>query len=672
MNYNDEKLRSEPDFSSTDTVIMNTQELEEKLRQAREQAIQEMVERGGFVIPPDDGAEGFDTDDGGTADDVTVAEQTVRDDSIYRETAMDSMPVRSYERPQRIEAEREPGYEPEQDYGVSDRHKKAKKIIIICIAALLAVALILTAVILIKKSGSAGKYEESYRHAQEYYYDGEYDDALTELFKAIEIERSDECLLLMSQCYEAKGDYASAIEILEGSNSGSSVISKRLQQLRDAKEELESGKIVHIGDKDYPVDSTSLDLSGKKLTSDDLKDISKLTELTTLKLGRNKLDDISCLKGLSQLVSLDLSYNKISDTSPLVSLTSLKTLHLDSNSIEDFSPLARLSGLTTLTIAGMEISTTQLKALQTALPGCNIYTDKTKEDVVDVQLGGKTFKSDVTELDLSGCGISDISALSVCTKLQSLVLSGNSIKDLSPLADMADLIYLDVSDNSISSISLLMSMTKLEYLNVSGNSISSITALSELSLLQKLILNGNELKSFAALSELTALKTLELRDTGLEDSDLQSLYELKKLKTLNIEDNDGLTQAGVDALQKKLSSCSITHSNLGKITLGGRMYDTSSEKINASSLGITDISPCAKLTGIKSLDLSNNKISDISALSGLTTLEVLDLSYNKITDITPLLSLKNLNELYLNGNSLSAEQIDTLRSSLNCAIISAD
>ena len=51
----------------------------------------------------------------------------------------------------------------------------------------------------------------------------------------------------------------------------------------------------------------------------------------------------------------------------------------------------------------------------------------------DISFGGATFKSDVTELDLSGMGLRDISALSSCKELKRLNLSNNEISDLSPL-----------------------------------------------------------------------------------------------------------------------------------------------------------------------------------------------------------------------------------------------
>ena len=552
-------------------------------------------------------------------------------------------------------------------------HRRKKKLIIICAAVVAALALLLVLILALKRGGETQEYRTAYEKAQTYYYDGEYDKALEKLREAMAINKTDECLLLMSQCYEAKYDYVNAIAILESSNSDSESIKKRIELLKKAKEEYDSGKVVLICGEQYDVETTVLDLSGKGVRSGRLADVGKLTQLTSLKLSDNKLTTLDFLEPLEKLVSLDLSNNEITDISALAGLKSLRTLHLDGNDIEDFTPLYGLNKLTMLTICDIEIKESQLKQLKERLPGCVIYSDAAKEDIIDITLGGKTFKSNVTELDLSGSGVKDISLLSVCTKLTKLDLSDNSISDISALVDIPGLTELDLSNNSISDISPLVSMTKLTTLDLSNNSIKSVAALKELTKLTELQIGGNKLGSFTVVGKLTALKTLGLNDTGLKDSDLSSLYTLKDLKKLNIEDNGALTESGVSALQKKLPGCTISHSELARsIELGGKSFPSDSETVEATDLGLTDISRVSGFTNVKHMDLSKNQISSVSALSSLTSLESLDLSDNKITDVSALHSLKNLKQLWLGGNNLSAEQIDALRAALPDCYISVE
>ena len=475
----------------------------------------------------------------------------------------------------------------------------------------------------------------------------------------------------MSQCYEAKCDYVNAIAILESSGSGSDVIKKRIEFLEEAKERYESGQVVLICGEQYDIKTTVLDLSGKGIHSGRLSDIGRLTELTSLKLANNEITELEFLTPLEKLVSLDLSNNQITDITPLAQLKKLRTLHLDNNDIKDFSPLYDLSELTMLTIGGIEVSQSQIKELKTRLPGCLIYNDEANTDIVEVHLGGKTFKSDVTKLDLSDCSITDLSALSVCTSLEELRLSGNYIRDIGPLLDIPKLRVLDLSNNMISDIRPLMSMTTLEHLNLAGNKISSITALSQLKQLKELVLNGNDIDGTQNLAKLSALKILGLKDTGISDADLERLYNLKNLTVLALENNPDITESGVNQLKKKLPQCKVTHSEFEKkIVLGGKEFSASTESVDASSLGISDISAAAGFKSVRHLDLSNNVISSVTALSSLKTLETLDLSDNNIGDVSPLYSLKNLKMLHIEQNGLSAEQVSELRAALpDCTII---
>lgn len=546
-----------------------------------------------------------------------------------------------------------------------------KRVIIICGIAVAVLALMLVGTLLLKNSAQNKEYEQAYMQAQLLYYDGKYDEALEQLRNAMAIDKTDDCLLLMSQCYEAKYDYVNAIAILESSSSGSDVIKKRIEFLMEAKDRYESGQVVLICGEQYDIKTTVLDLSGKGIHSGRLSDIGRLTELTSLKLANNEITELEFLTPLEKLVSLDLSNNQITDITPLAQLKKLRTLHLDNNDIRDFSPLYDLSELTMLTIGGIEVSQSQIKELKTRLPGCLIYNDEANTDIVEVHLGGKTFKSDVTKLDLSDCSITDLSALSVCTSLEELRLSGNYIRDIGPLLDIPKLRVLDLSNNMISDIRPLMSITTLEHLNLAGNKISSITALSQLKQLKELVLNGNDIDGTQNLAKLSALKILGLKDTGISDADLERLYNLKNLTVLALENNPDITESGVNQLKKKLPQCKVTHSEFEKkIVLGGKEFSASTESVDASSLGISDISAATGFKSVRHLDLSNNVISSVTALSSLKTLETLDLSDNNIGDVSPLYSLKNLKMLHIEQNGLSAEQVSELRAALpDCTII---
>ena len=510
-------IKETNDFDSK-TVVVNQEEIDELLRLSSEAPT--VLDRAKPLFEPEVEAILRETD--GYEAEPTVEPET---ESPLQEQETREEPAAQENAPTAAEIV------------AAQKAKKKKRAVIICVSTVAVLAAILAALLIFRSGNDQREYDECYAKAQTYYSDGDYDKALDELRQAMGIDKTDECLLLMSQCYEAKHDYVNAIAILESSSSDSSSIKRRIQKLEAEKEEYDKSQTVQLCGSEFPVNATEIDLSGKSIRSSRLKDIERLTELTSLKLADNDITELDFLRGLTKLVSLDLSDNSIEDLSPLADLTSLRTLHLDNNEdIEDFEPLYGLDELTTLTITGIEIGEKQLEELKEALPGCIIYSEEATIDVVDVKLGGKTFKSDVTELDLSNCGITDISALSVCINLERLNLSGNYIRDISCLVDLPALKSLNLSNNKLSDVRPLMSLTALEYLNLEKNGITSVTALAELSNLKELQLGGNQLKSFVSIAKISSLKTLGLDNTGLTDTDLEDLYDLKSLTMLSIKD----------------------------------------------------------------------------------------------------------------------------------------
>ena len=97
--------------------------------------------------------------------------------------------------------------------------------------------------------------------------------------------------------------------------------------------------------------TTNLTLSNQPVSDEDMAEIAKLVNLTSLSISRCGLKDITQLKNLTKLTWLALDRNQISDITPLENLTNLKALYLFDN----------------------QISYEQLEWLRKALPDCEIY-----------------------------------------------------------------------------------------------------------------------------------------------------------------------------------------------------------------------------------------------------------------------------------------------------------
>ena len=551
-----------------------------------------------------------------------------------------------------------------------------KGLILTVVGALLVVAIIVIAVVLMQRSGG-DVYGDNYSSAMEHYIAGEYNEAIDAGRLAYAENPTEEAALIIARSYAGLGDYESAVATLEewvGAHGGGEEAASLLEEYRGMLDggEDDENKLTLAGEE-YTIVSGSLTVTGKALSAADLQSVAGHTELTSLSLNGCSITDISALSALTGLTTLSLEDNDITDLAPLSGLRSLTALYLGGNDgIASLEPLYSLTKLATLDITGREISSEEFDELQKALPDCNILSDE--PTATEISLGGKTFTSDVTELDLSNCGITDISALAECTQLETLNLSGNSISSISALASMPRLRALDISGNAVTSLSPLIALTSLESLNASGNQISTVSALAGHTALTSLNLDGNPLSGIEALSGLTGLTELSLKNAGIDDADIPVLQTLTGLASLDLDGNESISAEAADALRSSLPNCNITiPEDIYVVNLGNGSYETGAAYVDASGQevkslqgvehftnlqvlvlsrnpGIDISNASALLGGVQSLALADCGLTDVSALSGLTQLLTLDLMLNDISDVTPLRYLTCLTELHLSMN----------------------
>ena len=620
-----------------------------------------------------------------------VKESTGRSRVTVREVGSGERPapaVKYTTAPKKAEPKRVPASKPVPAAARKDEKRGISKEALYVLTAVAAALLVLAVAVLIRNVSDGREYEKYYSAALSAYDCGDYSNALSYLRKAETRSSTEECALLMADCYTAQKNYDKALELLHSLNVRREAVSSRIRSIEQKQKEAAEVEKLVIAGKSVPITSTGIVLDGIYLDSRVLGDLQKLYALDNLSASGCGLSDIRSVSALGGLTTLNLSDNMITDVSPLAVLTNLRTLYLDNNPIDDLSPLCSLTNLTSLSIKGMEITENELATLSAALPNCAIHSEAAVKDVSDITLGGVTFKNSVTELDLSGHGIRDISVLCACTALNRADLSGNSISDLSPLMDIPGLMWLSLADNSVTDLSPLMGISSIANLDLSRNSVSSTVPLSMLNGLVELHLAGNPIRNFSGLRRLMSLETLDLSDTGMTANDLAELYELKSLRLLTIEDNDGLSSESVAKLKEALPNCTVRHSELTvSASFGGMRFTNDIKNMDISGMDVDDISALADfaeleklvcgsnrigniyvlqyLTRLSYLDLSANEVEDATVLSMLGGLEYLDLSYNNISSLTPLMGLTKLRHLYLYGNPLTEDQIWELQNVLS-------
>ena len=116
--------------------------------------------------------------------------------------------------------------------------------------------------------------------------------------------------------------------------------------------------------------------------------------------------------------------------------------------------------------------------------------------------------------------------------------------------------------------------------------------------------------------------------------------DLDSLRTIDIEDNQEITEIADLAKCKKLTQLTIKNCKLN------------------------DISAIEGLNELQVLDLSGNEIKDITALSKCYSLTELTLTNNQISDISPIYGLEKIQKLVIQQNNIGniQEGIEKMKS----------
>ena len=593
--------------------------------------------------------------DRGTQNSQSVSEKTGRLPTPEREGTI---------RFPRAEPSRSGRIRVEQPVFLAREHRKPSRRMAFFAVAVAAALLLGAVAVLLRKPIDEGAYERNMARAAEAYEQADLDNALRYLRRAASFEETDDCLKMMATCYEQSGMLDKALELLRKIEPADNWTTGRIQRIEQQKARQKSADTVEVLGMSLPPDAKDLVLDGRELGDADLQELVKLYALDSLSLIDNHIRDLSPLAELGSLDVLNLSGNEISDLSPLAGMSGMRALYLDRNPLGDLSPLYELQNLNTLSIQGCGVGEEQLASLAAALPACAILSDATKEDVSDISLGGMTFHSDVKDLDLSGCGIRDISVLAACKGLRRLNLSGNEISNLQGLMNLPQLDSLDVSDNQISDLRPLMGIATLRRLTVSGNALTDTSALGTMTALQVLDISDNPVADFSGLRHLINLTSLKLGHTDLKDDDLYYLSELSMLTKLELDDNPSLSNEAYGMLKSSLPSCTISHTDLiYTISIENHPVSSNVTQLDLSGLGIADLTGLERLNSLETLDLSRNQISNLYVMrisASRETLCELNLAFNQIGPVSELVGLNALERLNLYGNPLSG--VESLQS----------
>lgn len=292
--------------------------------------------------------------------------------------------------------------------------------------------------------------------------------------------------------------------------------------------------------------------------------------------------------------------SEITVLSDLLYFENLETLVIRGSSAEDYSFLTKLFSLRSLDVSGSIISAETLKYIG-LLP-------------------------ELTDLNLSECGLIDISSLANATNLVTLDLSDNSIRDISALSALEHLETLNLRNNSVNFLSSFAEMESLRELNIADNALTSLSPLENATNLVTLIADNNQLMEISVLASMVNLEYFTAANNRIVDA--SCLASCTQLTHLDLSDN-------------RLQSIDVMK------------YLVDLSYLDISNNSVSDLPELPVMEQLQTFNASYNNLTSVEALAGQPLLAYVNLDYNaELTDVTCLADCVMLVQLDIFGTKV--------------------
>lgn len=349
--------------------------------------------------------------------------------------------------------------------------------------------------------------------------------------------------------------------------------------------------------------------------------VDDMERLTSLEASYREIQDLTGLEHATNLVDLTINENEIKDLTPIKDLTNLTFIDLDYNQISDIKKLANLKSLETVFLAYNE-----LEEIDTLLELPNLaYVSLYGNEGLDFTKGSD-----------------DMEVIQKLQEKEVYVEWTNAEHEI---------FLTNVTESTVE--------FEINFFNIVENITKYI-----------IYVNGEEVgetpasKPFYKLTGLEPLSELDITVEGVDEEGFVwgSAYEYVKTppapsgKIIHFAD-PALEEAIKSALY--ITSRDVRESDLSVLT-----------SLDASYLGITDLTGLEYATNLEELYLDSNSITNLKPLSDLTNLIFLSLTDNEISDISILKDLKNLDYLGLDGNEI--KDIGVIAGFTNLTVLSVE
>lgn len=404
----------------------------------------------------------------------------------------------------------------------------------------------------------------------------------------------------------------------------------------------------------------------------DCWDLASFPELEKADISDERGEDVPLgeLTKLKGLVCHGLTPDKIAQK--LANPTQLLELSLDAP--ESLDGIAAFENLERLTVEDIyEPDLKQLVALQ-SLKFLSLQEEDDSDPFSDEKPTSLTDYSALSvltgleSLELSSPFIRDFSFLKPLTGLTSLTLMESEAISIAPLAELPQLTYLKLEDNnalqdyspvaSLTNLHTLVidkgtsqadpdlsSLQQLEDLDMCG--FISISFLNRMSNLKHLSIHSCNIDEISALSGLTGLESLTCYSVWTYAVPLMDVNFIDKMPNLKSLDFSGATTdnswGGFQYYTQIMGDISnvFNHPSLETLILNNCMF--------ALEFGRITENPTLKHLEMKEVDLKENFY--VESYNGMTDIWYDDVSLDE--NISFLSNYPNLEELYLDGNQLT-------------------
>ena len=297
----------------------------------------------------------------------------------------------------------------------------------------------------------------------------------------------------------------------------------------------------------------------------------------------------------------------------------------------NYSDLRYMAYLEKLTINNPKTADVSFLSSMTALTELTFTDVSISQEILSTIAATPTLK----KLTLSGCGLSNISALSKATSLVSLDISNNTVRNIDTLGALTNLTELNLQHNAVTDLSAISALTKLTKLDVSYNALTTLAPLSKLTALTWLDASVNSLTDLGQINNLTALTYVALQSNQI--SNVTPLSTCNAIIELDISSN-ALTDISALSSLVHMITFNFSHNQVKELPAFPKTAQLVT--INGSNNLISKLDKLAGLLNLNNVHMDYNTIiASIKALASCPVLVEVNIYATKVKDITPLTDL---------------------------------